>query len=198
MKKIILSLCVAFIPLGVCGQVYHAGETVAADSSVSRWEVSAGVLRSNYQVRDRTGERMFKGEDALSVRAVYYPVRWLGIGVEGTWFDKENFVGDNSYKDTRYQLLTKWILTPDTRPHLYLLVGAGQRTQKVSYAHLLNHTKHNGYGLAALGVEVEITHGWFVAAEGQLTYFPHKEIDNFLRTNKNTERLLSVRTGVRF
>ncbi len=125
-------------------------------------------------------------------------MRWLGIGAQGMWFDKENFIGDNTFKDTRYELLSKWILTPDTCPHLYLLLGGGLRMQEVTRAHLLTHTKHNEYGLAAVGVEVEIAYGWFIGAEGQLTYFPHRKIDALLQANKHTERALSVRAGVRF
>ncbi len=70
MKKIWLSFCVAVVPLWLCGQVYHAGETTPSVSSAAHWEVSLGALKSNYQVRDGDGERMFKGEEALSIRCV--------------------------------------------------------------------------------------------------------------------------------
>jgi len=198
MKKLVTSICLTVLSPMMFGQVYHAGETEQTVSSAPRWEVSAGVTRSNFQIRDGADERMFKSEDGLTARGLYYPVRWLGIGLQGTWFDKEDFAGDNTYKDTRYDLLTKWILTPDTRPNLYVLLGSGYRTQEVSYAHLVKHTKHNGYMLAALGLDVEISHGWFIGAEGQLSYFPHKEIDKLLHANKRTERVLNVRVGVRF
>ena len=198
MKKLYLSICLTVLSPIMFGQVYHAGETEQPVLSGPRWEVSAGAIRSNFQVRDGAGERMFKGEDGLTARGLYYPVRWLGVGVQGTWFDKEKFAGQHTYKDTRYDLLTKWILTPDTRPNLYVLLGGGYRTQEVSYARLLKRTKHNEYLLAALGLDVEISHGWFIGAEGQLSYFPHKEIDAFLNANKNTERALLVRVGVRF
>lgn len=197
-KGIVTGVCL--LSAVFCGaQVYHAGQTApAATASEKKWEVSAAALRANQRVRDQVGERMLKNKDAFTARGLYYPVRWLGVGLEGTWFDKQHFAGQHTYEQTYYGVVSKWILTPDTTPAAYVLAGAGKAEQKMNYAHLFSRTHHVWYAQVGLGVEMPVYRGFFVAAEGQLVYHAKKNIDEFLQLEKRWGRQLLLRGGVRF
>lgn len=197
MKKLLLILCVAFSPLGTAAQVYHAGEDSAETAAVKHWEVSVGWIHSNQRVQDNAAISVLQNTQGITARGLYYPWRWLGVGLEGAWMEQKDFLGDNSYDDTRYGFISKWVLTPDTKPVAYLLLGTGMRTQKLKYLNLRQHTKDTWYAQGGLGVEVEIYGGWFVAAEALMMYHG-KEIDAFLEQGKRWERILAIRGGVRF
>ncbi len=198
MKKLLFILCVVLGPYVAAAQeVYHAGENVPTVSSAKHWEVSVGWTGSNQHIQDRAAITVAKDTEGLSARGLYYPWRWLGVGAEGTWMNQKHFFGDNSYEDARYGLISKWILTLETKPAVYLLLGAGQRKQKVDYVHLRQHTKETKYVQGGIGLEVEIYRGWFIAGEGQMMYRA-KSIDKFLEQDSRWERLLTVRGGVRF
>ena len=184
-------------PLVAGAQVYQAGETTPVISSIKHWEVSLGWTHSNQRVQDMAGLRAVENMDGMSARGLYYPLSWLGIGAEGTWLNNKHFLGNSTYKDVRYGLISKWIITPDTKPAVYLLVGGGQREQKVNYVQLRDYTQHRWYVQGGVGVEVEIYGGCFVGAEGLMMYRA-KGIDKFLEQNSRWERLLTIRGGVRF
>ena len=190
-------LCVAFSPLVGLAQVYHAGENSAKVVPTKHWEISAGWIHSNQRVQDNAAIAVLNNTQGFTVRGLYYPLEWLGVGVEGAWMNRKNFLGDNSYGDTRYGLISKWFLTPDTKPAVYVLLGAGARAQKIKYTNLRQRTKDTWYAQGGLGAEVEIYGGWFVAAEGLMMYHA-KEIDAFFEQGKRWERILAIRGGVRF
>ena len=140
---------------------------------------------------------MFKNQDGLTARALLYPLRWLGLGAEGSWFTEKNFY-QNTYRDTLYGILAKGILTPDTMPELYILLGGGEAKQEGSYLGRLDRTQKVRYGQIGLGVSLALYRGVFLAAEGQLVYHAHKKIDTFLHQHHRMERVVSLRGGVRF
>lgn len=164
----------------------------------SHVEFSAGMYYSNLQVNDRSGEKMFARESGLSVRGLVYPVRWLAVGVEGVQFGRENLPAQNTYRDKRLGLLTKWILTPDTTPAIYVLLGMGQQDQRVSYQDLWTSKSHTRYTQAGLGIDIPVYRYVFIGAEGQLIYHAHQKVDDLLVLNRRLEYLLSLRVGVKF
>ena len=160
-------------------------------------EISAGVIASDLQVNDRSGEKMVSRENGFTARGLVYPLRWLGVGVEGVHFGREDFFG-NSYQDKRYGLLTKWVLTPDTTPSLYVLLGLGQHKQHVSYQGLWTSSSAVRYTQLGLGVDIPLYRYLFVGLEGQIVYHAHQKVDNLLLLNRRTERIFSLHIGLRF
>lgn len=197
MKKFLGVLSFIFIPFAGAAQLYHAGETTADTPSFKSWEISVGWTHSNQRVQDNGAITVLNDTEGFTARGLYYPWRWLGLGVESTWMNRKHFAGNNSYKDTRYGLISKWILTPDTTPMAYLLVGAGAREQKLDYFSLRQRTKHTWYAQGGVGVELEIYRGWFIGAEGLMMYHA-KNIDALLEQGKRWERVLTIRGGLRF
>ncbi|MBO7190876.1 MAG: hypothetical protein J6V32_02055 [Elusimicrobiaceae bacterium] len=198
MKKVYVSLSLLLAPLLGAGQIYHAGESAPTVSSVKHWEASLGWQTSGQSVQGRLGERLFDSADGLSLRGLYYPTAWLGVGLEGVWFDKKDFPVENTYKDVRYGVISKWVLTPQTKPAVYLLLGAGLRKQRTSYMHTVNNTANTGYGLTGLGLELDIYRGIFIQAEGQALYNTRRKVDNFTQLAHRLELSVALRGGVRF
>lgn len=161
-------------------------------------EMSAGLSYSNLQVNDRANEKMFARENGWSIRGLVYPARWVGIGAEGMQFGRKNLPGQNTYRDRRVGLLTKWILTPDTTPSLYVLVGVGRQEQQVSYQNVWTSTSHTRYTQAGLGVDIPLYRYLFVGAEGQMIYHARQDVDNLLVLNRRLEYIFSLHLGVRF
>ncbi|MBR4355280.1 MAG: outer membrane beta-barrel protein [Elusimicrobiaceae bacterium] len=176
--------------------VYHAGDTTPSDAS-RPFEISVGWAHSGESVYDQV-EKVFSKTDAITARAVYYPGRELGFGLEGDLSSKKDFPTDNTYRHVRYGGLVKWIFTPDTSPLVYLLFGAGTGERKLSYRGRWNHTTHTLYGSLGVGVEVPITDRVFVAAEIHEVYNRHRKIDNLLSLRRRWETNFSLRGGIRF
>ena len=197
MKKFLMGLFLALSPIGIMGQVYHAGEESPETSSV-RWEVSIAWVQPNQHVQGQLGETLFRRKGGPSVRGLYYPTAWMGVGVEGFKSDWQDFPISNSYKAVRYGLVSKWLLTPQTMPSAYVLLGAGQMRQRTSYSDTVYFTARPAYGLVGLGLETRVYRGWFVAAEGQAVYYEHSRIDEFVRLEHRWELAFLVRGGIRF
>ena len=98
----------------------------------------------------------------------------------------------------RYGLVGKWVLTPETKPTVYFLLGVGRREQRTSYVHTVNYRARTGYALAGLGLEVPLYHEFFVGAEGQAIYNTRQKVDNFIRLSHRFETAIVLRGGVRF
>ncbi|GEM_PF-6809961 len=198
MKKVYFSLCLLLAPLWAVGQVYHAGETASAAPSVKHYAVSVGWFLSGQNVQGQLGERLFDSANGLSLRGVYYPADWLAVGVEGVYFGKKNFPVENTYKDIRYGLIGKWVLTPETKPTIYLLFGLGLREQRTSYMHTVTYSARTGYGLVGLGLEMRVYRSFFVQAEGMSIYNTRRKVDDFIGLAHPIELAFALRGGVHF
>ena len=165
MKKLFLSCLFCLAALVAASEVYHAGETKPAQQAFGRFEVSVGWDFSNMSMSDRV-ERMFKKQDGLTARALFYPLRWLGVGAEGVWFGEKNSY-QNTYRDTRYGIVAKGIITPDTLPELYVLLGGGKDKQEVTYAGRFDRSQTSNYGQLGLGLSATLYQGIFLAVEGR-------------------------------
>ncbi len=201
MRKCIFILSCCFVSLQLyAADVYHGGQAAPRPVSFPRWEVSAGWIYSDLALEDRV-EEMFTGQGGFTARALFYPLRWLAVGAEGSWFNQKNFY-QISYQENRQGLLTKWLLTPDTKPTLYVLLGAGKRHQELTYAQAslakFNRREHSYYGLCGLGLTIPVYGVFSVEAEGHLVYMGHQKIDKFFQQAHRYERAVSLRGVLHF
>lgn len=195
-KKIMLLLVGCLLPLGAAGQVYQAGLTEEKPETVARWEVSLGWTRTDVALRDARA-KVVSNADGFSLRGLYYPVKNVGLGVEGTWFSDEHFAG-NTYRQTQYGAVAKWILTPETVPGIYVLAGGGTTHRKLSYSGWFSRTSHSAYGLLGLGIELPLAAHVSVAAEAYGVYNQHRRADDFLTLRHRWEKVFSLRGAIRF
>ena len=198
-KKGLLSICMLLSPVLCAGEVYHAGETApAGDAPTAKWEVSAGVVRTNNAAEDAYSENFFSSQRGISVRGLYQVNHWLAAGAEGSWFSAKDLGPTGTLRFTRYGLLTRWTLTPHMKPSVYALLGGGVNQHKLHYAGMWGHTKSGAYGLLGLGVEVPVYRTIFLAAEIQGVYNFQRRLDDFARLSHRLERQMMLRGGVRF
>lgn len=174
----------------------------AAESAPARrnWlELSAAGVHTLAHLKDGGGHTQLSHQDGLSGRVLLEVTPWLSLGIEDTWFQKEkNIPFVAHYRENRYAILSKWTLTPDTRPKTYLLVGAGETKRELQYTFALQHKVYTRYLLAGLGVEVPLWKEWFLALEGYGVYNFHKTVDRFFALNHRFEPGIGGRVGVRF
>ena len=198
-RKWLLSICIWLGPLLAVGQVYHAAQTDSAPvRTTARWEVSAGVLRTNGAVEDPLGEKFFSGQTGLTARGLYHWNNWLAAGIEGAWFSSKKLGFSGTLRHARYGLITRWALTPQTKPTVYALLGGGMNQRKLSYAGMWSHTKSSAYGLLGVGVEVPVYRGAYLAAEVQGVYNARRTLDDFTRLSRRLETEVMLRGGIRF
>lgn len=191
-------LCIYF-PCVSYGQTYQAGQVSSAPAvSIPRWEVSAGVYRSNLSVRERSGEELFSKEKGLSLRGLYYFSSWFAGGIEGEISAREKFPLQNTYRRLSYGLVTKWVLTPQTQPQIYLLLGGGIHQRKLSYMGDWSHTVSRPYVMLGPGLEIQIGRGGFIGLELQARYNPQRKLDAFTVLKHRWEAVIGLRGGVRF
>ena len=198
-KKIVILGLVTW-PAVCSGQIYRAGQTSSEDpkTSISNWDISLGVYRSNLELTDPTQETLLSKERGLSARGVYAFSSWLAAGVEGGFSKRENLPAQNTYRHLYYGVITKWILTPQTKPRVYLLLGGGVSQRKLSYAGDWSHTVTNPYALAGTGVELDVGSWGYVGLEAQARYNTKRKLDEFAVLDHRLETVLGVRGGVRF
>jgi len=201
MKKWQVLFLVSFLALTpLQAQIYHAGEENSSVKKAGSWlELSAAGTRMFSGLEDRGGHDQLSHQDGLSGRALVNVLPWLGLGVEGTWFEEAkdiDFV--NGYKALRYGIVGKFTLTPSTQPQVYLLAGIGKTKRELDYAFALSETAKTHYLLAGIGVEVELWSGIFLALEGYGVYDAHKHFSRFFAINHRLEPGTSFRIGKRF
>ena len=188
-----------FGPLVCTGQIYQAGQPPQSVSNTPAvWDISLGVHRSYMKVIDPAQETLFNKEQGFSARGLYAFSSWLAAGLEGGISERENFPTQNTYRHIYYGGVTKWILTPQTKPRVYLLLGGGIDRRKLSYAGNWAHTVSKPYLTAGTGVELDISSRIYVGLEGQARYNTARTLDAFTALNRRWETVLGVRGGVRF
>ncbi len=197
--KAIVVAGVISLPLVGMGQIYQAGQAPSRISHPSpAWDVSLGVYRSYMKVVDPVQETLFSNEQGLSARGLYAFTPWLWVGAEGGITQREDFPVQNTYHHLYYGAVTKWILTPQTRPQVYLLFGGGVSRRKLSYAGSWEHTITKPYVVGATGVELPLGQLGYVGLEAQARYTSHRTLDAFTILNHRLEVQIGLRGGVRF
>ncbi len=180
-------------------EVYHAGEYIPAVEKRNWVEISAAATRSFYRLQDVGKQDQLTHQTGLSGRALLVLTPWLGIGAEGTWFEKEKSIAYvPGYKTIRYGLIGKFTLTPDTQPSVYVLAGTGKTKREFSYAFNLQETDTTSYILSGVGLEVSVFRGLFIAAEVDGVYNLHRHVSRFFALNRRWEIEVSARAGIRF
>lgn len=201
MKKFQVLFLISFLS-AVClhAQTYHAGEeNVAIKKSTGIVELSVAGTRMFSRLEDRGGYNQLSHQNGFSGRALVNILPWLGLGVEGTWFEKEkdiDFV--DGYKTERYGVVGKLTLTPGTQPKVYLLAGAGKTKRKLDYAFSLEESSNMNYLLAGVGIETDLWKGFFLALEGYGIYNEHAHFSRFFASSHRLEPGVSLRVGKRF
>ena len=201
MKKWQAFFLISFLAvLPLQAQIYHAGEENTTGASRRNWvELSAAGTRSFYTLQDGGNYTQLSHQDGLSARALWLITPNIGLGLEGTWFEKEKSIPVvSSYKMRRYGVIGKWILTPDTAPKAYLLAGVGRTKRQFSYEFPLSEEKKTNYYLAGIGLDVTLWRNLFAAAEVTAVYNAHATTGNFYHLKHRWETNASLRAGVRF
>ena len=197
--RIIATFGFISLPLFCCGQVYQAGQRPALNSQTfTRWDISLGAYHSNIKLVDPAQETLLSKEAGASLRGLYAFSSWFLAGAEGGITKRENFPVSNTYRHTYYGLVTKWILTPQTKPQVYLLLGGGRGKRELSYAGNWSHTITKPYITAGTGVELDIGSLGYIGLEAQARYNTSREVDAFCRLNHRLETVFGLRGGVRF
>lgn len=199
MKKLqALFLISLLTALPLHAQTYHAGDN-AASARHNRVEISVAAARSFVRLQDGGGHTQLPHQDGLSGRALFVLSPRFALGAEGTWFEKEKDISFvSSAKARRYGAAFKFTLTPNTQPNVYLLAGAGKTKREFTYNFSFSETSSTNYVSLAVGVEAELWHGIFVAAEGYEIYNVHAHCGKFFKTRHRLEPGLVVRAGVKF
>ena len=196
-KYLFLGLMWASVCAFAAEPIYHAGENSVTTGS-PRWEASLGWINARVGTHDPTEENLFSHLTGLTVRGLYTLRPSWRMGAEGVIFSGKNLAPSNTYRARRYGVLVNYVLTPDTVPVAYVLVGGGETYHRISYSGLRTNRKHTGYACAGIGIEVPLDHRYFFAAEAAALYHASKKIDVFTRLNRRLETTVTVRGGIRF
>lgn len=181
------------------GQIYQAGQAARPHAApTAAWDVSLSVYRSPMHVVDPVQEDLFAGETGLSARGLYRFSDWLAGGMEGGISRRKDFPLQNTYRHLYYGAVTKWIVTPQTQPRVYLLLGGGISRRKLSYAGMWAHSVRAKYVTAGIGTEVDIWKSGYIGLETQARYNTHRTLDNFTALERRLEVILGLRAGLRF
>lgn len=203
MRKFYLVMCVFLFPLLSAGQEYRAGEkTYHPARQFAHWEVSAAWEGSSSEVSLIKGSSSSDGLHGVAGRVLYYPYRWAGVGIEGTYFSEKSVSPlVNSYRVHRLGVVGKLHLSPDTNPRIYLVAGAGQTSHQFKYLSVyegMNTTKDIWYGLGGIGTEITLYRACFVLLEGRFIYNKHATLTRFYTLSKRWEGDARIGLGVRF
>ena len=198
--KVIIVSWLLGLPLVGFGQIYHAGSSVPATrEKTANWDISLGGYLTYTQVVDPAGEVLFSREKSLNARGLYYVTPWLAAGVEGAWAQHRNFPTQNTYHHKRYGLVTKWVLTPQTTPRVYLLAGGGTSRREISYTSgWWREQIKKPYWTIGGGLEMGIGRWGYLGLETQALYNEHRKLDAFSALNNRWEIEVGLRAGVRF
>lgn len=197
--RTMIALGIVCLPWTCLGQIYQAGQSsVNTARSAAAWDISLGVYRSNIELVDPVQETLVSKEMGASLRGLYIFSSWFSAGGEGGISRRENFPATNTYRHSYYGAVTKWILTPQTKPRVYLLLGGGRSQRKLSYVGNWAHTISKPYATAGTGVELDIGSWGYLGLEVQARYNTNRKLDAFTALAHRLETVLGVRGGVRF
>lgn len=197
-QALFLVSLLSVLPLNA--QTYQAAEKGSSPKSGRHFlELSMAGTRSLTPLKDRGGYTQLSHQDGFSGRALFIVSPWFSVGAEGTWFETEKGIAMvSAYREKRYGAVGKFTLTPNTQPKVYLLAGAGKTKQEFEYAFSLNEASKTNYFEAAVGIEVALWKGIFLAAEFCETYNAHKHIGRFFEQKHRLEPSISGRVGIAF
>lgn len=201
MKKFQALLLVSFFSLlPLNAQTYQAEEKASLPKNERRWlEISASWTRSLTPLKDHGGYTQLSHQEGLSGRALFVITPWFSLGAEGTRFETEKGIAMvSAYREKRYGAVGKFTLTPNTQPKVYVLAGAGKTKRELSYQFSLDESSKMNYLEAAIGLEVAVWKGLFLAAEFCETYNAHKHIGRFFEQKHRLEPSISGRIGISF
>lgn len=201
MKKFQALFLISFlVALPLQAQTYHAGEKTVVSSTHRNWvEFSVAGARSFSRLEDGGGYTQLSHQDGLSGRGLIIVYPWLALGVEGTSFGNEKSIPYVShFKQSRYGVVGKLTLTPDTQPKVYVLIGAGKTKRKFEYEFSFTEETKTNYMMAAIGIEIALWKEIFIAAEAYGVYNGHRHISRFFEQNHRFEPGLMGRLGIRF
>lgn len=195
-----LFLLVCF-PLFSFAQQYRARQKASAPS-FDRWEISAAWVISSQEASVKNGSTSLDGLHGLTARALFYPLAYLGVGVEGTQFADEKLSPlVTSYKAHQLGIIGKLNLSPNTNPRVYVTVGAGKTFYKLGYASVARRSEDKRnitYLTGGLGVEIDVWKSLFLALEGRLFYHTQTELTRFYALSKKISFDGRLGVGIRF
>lgn len=199
-KWFIFFLLICF-PFFSFGQQYRAGQKTVSPS-FDKWEISAAWVVSSQEAGVKNGSTSLDGLHGFSARALFYPLSYLGVGVEGTQFTDEKITPlVTSYKARQLGVVGKLSLSPNTNPRVYITVGAGKAFYKLRYASMVRRSedkKDITYLTGGLGVEVDVYKSIFFALEGRLFYHTQTELTDFYALSKKMSFDGRFGLGIRF
>lgn len=206
MKRILL-LGVLLLPASdsvVFSQIYRAGDYYYASVPEPavlehRWETSADVFASSSSVRELSGISPIRAEWGFGARALYALSPWASVGAEGAVSrsqDSDPLV--SGYRFVRMGAAIKFTLTPNTTPRTYVLLGAGVTRRKIQYLGMEDIKADSPYLAFGLGVETDLTDGWFIGMEGRAVYDFKRDFGAYFYLKHPWTAALLLRTGCRF
>ena len=200
MKFSLLAVCL-FATSFCFSQAYRAGESTAS-GSFSRWEVAAGWSASTGEVSLKNGAASLDGQHGFYGRVLYAPWKKIALGAEGTLFsDKSIEPIVRKYNAKRVGVLLKYLITPDTNPRVYLLLGGGitrHRFNFVSPYRGNDHTRTVSYAMMGAGIETSVWKHLFASVEGRGIYNTKDDLNLFYHLSKRWEMEGKILLGVRF
>ena len=202
MKKIFICVGLLISACAVCAQEYVGGSGRPFGKEFSRWEVSAGWEGSSGELELAASDRSTSGAHGVFGRALYYPYRYMGLGIEGTYFASQSF-GPlvDKYHKSRLGVVAKIHLSPNTNPRVYVLAGAGTTKHTLTYASPFDQSRDHKqifYGMVGLGFEADIYKNLFIAAEGQFQYNRRTQVAKWFALKDRWDTVFHLGAGVRF
>ena len=199
MRFLLLAFCLLASHLSF-SQVYRAGEQTA-QSVVSRWEVAAGWNASTGEVALKRGSTSTDGAHGFYGRVLYTFWRNAAVGVEGTVFSSQSIKPvAEKYNAKRVGVLLKYLVTPNTNPRVYLLLGGGITRHHFNFNPVYrgDQTRQVAYGALGAGIEIDIWKNLFAALEGRVTYNKHRDLNSYYELSKRWESEGKLLIGLHF
>ena len=205
MKKLLTLLFVFGLTPLWGAPLYRAGQSKAHLPDFDRWELAAHGAVSSVSLTDFTGSNTLNGAKGVGLGGLYYLRPWLGVGAEGTYLLKQElppFV--EKYQALRGGLAAKFILSPDTLPRVYAVLGAGKTEYRLAYtkvpatAHWKRTAKRINYVRLGLGLETDLRKGFFIGIEAGALYNCATRLSTYYTLEKRWEFDGRFRAGVRF
>lgn len=205
MKKFYLVILLGFFACNLfSAPLYRAGADSIRTEDFYRWEPTVAGVFSSANVADVRGDSGPKNSGGFGLRGIYNVRPWIGLGAEGVIFAEKSFALVDKYRAERLGAVIKFNLSPDTSPRVYLVLGTGVTRHRFSFgktpatAHWSKRKADVPYVQVGLGAEIDIWKTWFAGAEINALYNTKTELPPYYRLEARWEKLLHLRTGVRF
>ncbi len=207
----VAALLFLLFPIGLQGQIYRVYRPVADVSAyiepkepqpLHGWELSLSGVWSAGLLQDGSGWTVSESMPGARVRLLKEIFPSVSVGVEGQWLHALDYQDTylNNLEKYAFGGVLKWVITPDARPQLYVLLSGGMVFNRVKFVQSIvgNFNQRSAVWGAGLGVQTSLGRRFALHAEYRASYEPSEWHNLLLQASSHVRHELSAGVSVLF